>query len=163
MSTSGDSVEPGSDPTQSSNEYAAWQALLDRIPYARHLGLEVQRDDASLLVHMPCREALIGNFMLPALHGGVLGALIELTARVAAQSQDPETRCPRILDSNINYLRSAQARSTFASAGIVRQGRRTSLVQVTCWQSEKSRPIASGRVQLLFATTAANQQGIHEG
>lgn len=77
--------------------------------YARHLGLEVQRDDAGLVVHMPCREALIGNFMLPALHGGVLGALIELTGRVAAQSQDTETRCPRILDSHINYLRSAQA------------------------------------------------------
>lgn len=160
MSTTGDSVQPSPHRTESENECAAWQALLDRIPYARHLGLEAQRDEASLLVHMPCREALIGNFMLPALHGGVLGALIELTARVAAQRQDTEKRCPRIVDSHINYLRSAKARSTFASAEIVRQGRRTSLVQVTCWQSEKSKPIASGRVQLLLPAMAANQKDL---
>jgi uncharacterized protein (TIGR00369 family) len=99
--------------------------------------------------------------MLPALHGGVLGALIELTARVAAQSRDAETRCPRILDSHINYLRSAQARSTFARAQIVRQGRRTSLVQVTCWQGEKSKPIVSGQVQLLLPTMATQQEDRH--
>ena len=109
MSTTGDSAQPISGPTESGKECSDWQALLERIPYARHLGLEVQRDDVGLVVHMPCREALIGNFMPPALHGGVLGALIELTARVAAQSQDTDKRCPRILDSHINYLRAAQA------------------------------------------------------
>ena len=132
MKTIGDSAQQSSSPTEKEKECSDWGALLERIPYARHLELEVQRYDAGLVVHMPCREALIGNFMLPALHGGVIGALIELIARVAAQSQDTETRCPRILDSHINYLSSAQARSTFASAEIVRQGRRTSLVRVTC-------------------------------
>ena len=120
MSTTGDSAPQISGTAESAKECADWQALLERIPYAQHLGLEVQRGDAGVLVHLPCREALIGNFMLPALHGGVLGALIELTARVAAQSQDAETRCPRILDSHINYLRSAKARSTFARADIIR-------------------------------------------
>ncbi|SET84212.1 uncharacterized domain 1-containing protein [Marinobacter segnicrescens] len=161
MSTTGDSAQPISGPTESGKESADWQALLERIPYARHLGLEVQRGDAGVLVHLPCCEALIGNFMLPALHGGVLGALIELTARVAAQSQDAETRCPRILDSHINYLRSAKARSTFARADVVRQGRRTSLVQVTCWQGEKSKPIASGQVQLLLPAMVAQQEDRH--
>ena len=162
MSMISDSAQPISGPTESRNEYADWQALLERTPYARHLGLEVQRGDAGLLIHMPCREALIGNFMLPALHGGVLGALIELTARVAAQSQDTGKRCPRILDSHVNYLRSAKARSTFASADIVRQGRRTSLGRVICWQSDKSKPIASGQVQLLIPTIAAIQEDLHE-
>ncbi|ARM84509.1 PaaI family thioesterase [Marinobacter salarius] len=162
MSTTGDSAQPISGPTESGKECSDWGALLERIPYARHLELEVQRYVAGLVVHMPCREALIGNFMLPALHGGVIGALIELIARVAAQSQDTETRCPRILDSHINYLRSAQARSTFASAEIVRQGRRTSLVRVTCWQGDKSKLIASGQVQLLLPTMADKQADLHE-
>jgi len=161
MSTTGDSAPQISGTAESAKECADWQALLERIPYAQHLGLEVQRGDAGVLVHLPCREALIGNFMLPALHGGVLGALIELTARVAAQSQDAETRCPRILDSHINYLRSAKARSTFARADVVRQGRRTSLVQVTCWQGEKSKPIASGQVQLLLPAMVAQQEDRH--
>ena len=161
MSTTGDSAQPISGAAESGKECADWQALMERIPYARHLGLEVQRGDAGVLVHLPCREALIGNFMLPALHGGVLGALIELTARVAAQSQDTETRCPRILDSHINYLRSAKARSTFARADIIRQGRRTSLVQVTCWQGDENKPIATGQVQLLLPTMAAQQEDRH--
>lgn len=84
-------------------------------------------------------------------------------ARIAAQSEDAKARCPRILDSNINYLRSAQPKHTFASAEIIRQGRRTSLVQVTCWQDERNRPITSGWVQLLFATTDTDRQGDHEG
>ncbi len=161
MSTTGDSAPQISGTAESAKECADWHALLERIPYAQHLGLEVQRGDVGVLVHLPCREALIGNFMLPALHGGVLGALIELTARVAAQSQDAETRCPRILDSHINYLRSAKARSTFARADIIRQGRRTSLVQVTCWQGDDKKPIATGQVQLLLPTMAAQQEDRH--
>lgn len=138
---------------------AAWQALLARIPYGRHLGLEIQQGRTGMEVHLPYREALIGNIMLPALHGGVIGALIEITARVAAQSQDAGTRRPRILDCNIDYLRSARAQSTFASAEIVRQGRRTGLVQVACRQEGTSSPIATGRVQLLFPSAEQPAQG----
>jgi len=65
------------------------------------------------------------------------------------------------LDSHINYLRSAQARSTFARADIIRQGRRTSLVQVTCWQGDENKPIATGQVQLLLPTMAAQQEDRH--
>jgi len=163
MSTIVNSSKPDSRLTQSKDKSRDYQALLERIPYARHLGLDFPKDAAGLVVRLPFHERLIGNFMLPALHGGVLGALIEITARIAAQSEDAKARRPRILDSNINYLRSAQAKHTFASAEIVRQGRRTSLVQVICWQDEKNRPITSGRVQLLFATTDTNHQGDHEG
>lgn len=130
----------------------AWQALLERIPYARHLGFEAQQNDTGTELRLPYRDALIGNVSLPALHGGVLGALIETTARVAAQSHDTGARRPRIVDCDIDYLRSARAQCTFASAEIVRHGRRTSLVQVTCRQEGSSAPIARGRVQLLLST-----------
>ena len=161
MSKTDDLAQQRSRAAESREKCADWKALLERIPYAQHLGLQVQCGDAVVLVYLPCNETLIGNFMLPALHGGVLGALIELTARVAAQSQDAETRCPRILDSHINYLRSAKARSTFARADIIRQGRRTSLVQVTCWQGDDKKPIATGQVQLLLPTMAAQQEDRH--
>ena len=141
---------------------AEWRTLLEHIPYAQHLGLQVQCSGAGVLIHLPCSETLIGNFMLPALHGGVVGALIELTARVAAQSQYTDKRCLRIIDSHINYLRSAKALSTFASAEIVRQGRRSSLVRVTCWQGDKRKPIASGQVQLLRLTIPAEQEDLHD-
>lgn len=137
-----------------------WQSLLAGIPYARHLGLEIRQNRTGMELHLPYREALVGNIMLPALHGGVLGALIEITARVAVQCQDAEGRRPRILNCDIDYLRSARAQSTFAGAEIVRQGRRTILVQVTCRQEETNAPIAAGRVQLLFPSATGQARGL---
>ncbi|MDZ4109814.1 MAG: hypothetical protein U1E18_09485, partial [Brevundimonas sp.] len=55
-------------------------ALLNRLPYARFLGLESEQDGDVLTVTMPFAERLIGNPMLPALHGGATAALLELTA-----------------------------------------------------------------------------------
>ncbi len=138
---------------------ATWQRLLERIPYARHLGLAIQQSDTAVEVHLPFRDALIGNIMLPALHGGAIGGLIEITARVAAQSRDAQARRPRILDCNVDYLRSARARSTYAAAEIVRQGRRTTLVHVTCWQDRAQSPVAHGRVQLLFESAPGVKPG----
>jgi uncharacterized protein (TIGR00369 family) len=144
-------------PPGSSKECSAWQTLLEGIPYSVHLGLEARALGSSILIYLPYREALIGNFMLPALHGGVIGALMEITALVAAQRKDLQNRNPRILGSNVNYLRSAQASPTFAKAQIIRQGRRTSLVEIKCWQSDESCPVASGQVRLLFNTASLSQ------
>ena len=55
-------------------------ALLDRLPYARFLGLTSEQDGDDLIVTMPFADRLIGNPMLPALHGGATAALLELTA-----------------------------------------------------------------------------------
>ena len=155
MSDMIDSVQSRPDLSEDPGKGCAWQALLDRFPYARHLGLQAQQHDEGMVVALPYRESFIGNFMLPALHGGVLGAVIEIPARAAAQNADEDARCTRIVDSNINYLRSARAVTTFAKASIVRQGGRTSLIEVTCWQENKNRPVTSGRVQLLFTATVA--------
>lgn len=128
-------------------------SLLARIPYARYLGLEIQHNQNELEIHLPYREALVGNSMLPALHGGVIGGLIEITARVAAQSHDRDGRRPRIQNCDVDYLRSARAQSTYACAQIVRHGRRSALVQVSCRQQDSNAWVACGRVQMLFSST----------
>ncbi len=48
--------------------------------------------------------------------------------------------------------RAARAAPPYAAAEIFRQGRRTALVHVSCWQDRASTPVAHGRVQLLFET-----------
>ena len=142
---------------------ATWQKLLERIPYARRLGLAIHQSGTGMEVHLPYRDALIGNIMLPAVHGGAIGGLIEITARIAAQSRDAQARRPRIFDCNVDYLRSARARSTYAAAEIVRQGRRTTLVHVSCWQERASTPVAHGRVQLLFESAPGVKPGKTNG
>lgn len=125
------------------------------MPYARHLGLEVQAQGGPLRVHLPYRQALIGNVMLPALHGGVLGGLIEGAASLAARAASDSAQPPQILNCNIDYLRSAGPQSTYAAAEITRRTRRTMLVHVHCWQSDARAPVAMGRVQLLLGAPAS--------
>ena len=43
--------------------------LLDRLPYARFLGLTTAADGQTLTVTMPFAQKLIGNPVLPVLHG----------------------------------------------------------------------------------------------
>src|SRR5437899_2014809 len=54
--------------------------IVEAIPYARFLGVEVERSDGALECILPFRHEIVGNPALPAVHGGVLGAFLELTA-----------------------------------------------------------------------------------
>ena len=54
--------------------------LLDTLPYARFLGLQSRMTGDDLVVVMPFADHLVGNPMLPALHGGSTAALLEMTA-----------------------------------------------------------------------------------
>ena len=66
--------------------------LLATIPYARFLGLVTAREDDVLTVTMPFADRLIGNPMLPALHGGATAALLELTAVAQVAVSYPRLR-----------------------------------------------------------------------
>ena len=122
--------------------------------YADYLGLEVLAEKDGLQLRLPYQDVLIGNFLLPALHGGVLGALIEEAARVAVRTDLRETPLLRILNCNIDYHRPARPMDTFASVKIARRTRRTMLVDVVCWQSKECSPVATGRVQILLESSA---------
>ena len=58
------------------------QAVVDEIPYARFLGVQVDIKGNELTTILPFRETLIGNTTLPALHGGALGAFLEMTSAI---------------------------------------------------------------------------------
>ena len=59
---------------------AALQALVGGGPYIQYLGLGFDRRGDELTGVLPYDDKLIGNPMLPALHGGVTAAFLELTA-----------------------------------------------------------------------------------
>ncbi|MDP3378664.1 MAG: PaaI family thioesterase, partial [Brevundimonas sp.] len=54
--------------------------VIEAMPYARFLGLTAEQAGDILTVTMPFSDHLIGNPMLPALHGGSTAALLEITA-----------------------------------------------------------------------------------
>ena len=122
--------------------------------YSQHLGLEVLTGKDVTKLRLPYRDALVGNALIPALHGGVVGGLIEEAARVAARANLRGTPALRVLNCNVDYHRPARPMDTYASVEIARRTRRTMLANVVCWQSEDRSPVAIGRVQILLQASA---------
>ncbi len=126
-------------------------ALLDAMPYARFLGLQSQMEDEVLTVVMPFADHLIGDPMLPALHGGSTAALLEMTAIAQVALVYPRLRLPRPIDVTVSYLRSGRPQDVFARARISRAGRRVAHVLAEAWQGDAAQPIASLTANFLLS------------
>lgn len=117
-------------------------AVVAAIPYARFLGVEVQQQGNEVITVLPFAEKLIGNPVLPAIHGGVIGALLEITAVLQLLYETASERLPKTVDVNFDYLRSGRAVTTYGRAIVNRQGRRVANVRSEIWQESRDRPIA---------------------
>lgn len=123
------------------------------IPYARFLGVRWSPERGRRELVLPFRQELVGNPLLPAIHGGVLGAFLELTATVclldAMRVATPSGRLPKPINFSIDYLRTAGPRDTFARAEIFKLGRRVANVHVVAYQIDAHKPVASGNGKFL--------------
>ena len=145
---------------------AALSALADGVPYIRFLGIRFDRRGDELTALLPFDEKLIGNPMLPALHGGVTAAFLELTAIIelgwsmlwedmeseagVAQDHAPLPRLPKTIDFTVDYLRSGLPRDAYARARINRSGRRYASVHVEAWQDNRARLFAQATGHFLM-------------
>ena len=89
------------------------EAFLQSVPYIRYLGMQVEMAGDEMTAVLPFAQHLIGNPMLPALHGGVIGAFMEMTALAQLSLAQPERRVPKTIDITIEYLRPARAQALF--------------------------------------------------
>lgn len=119
------------------------ESLLDRMPYARFLGLRTDADGDVLTVTMPFHDRLIGNPMIPALHGGSTAALLEMTAIAQVGLLYPRLRLPRPINVTVAYLRTGRAVDVVARARISKAGRRVAHVSAEAWQDDPAQPIAA--------------------
>jgi uncharacterized protein (TIGR00369 family) len=126
-------------------------ALLDRLPYARFLGLTTAADREVLTVTMPFADRLVGNPLLPALHGGSTAALLELTAVAQVALLYPRLRLPRPINVTVAYLRSGRPVDVNARARISKAGRRVAHVLAEAWQDDERQPIATLTAHFLMA------------
>lgn len=127
-----------------------WQPLVDAIPFARFLGLSVGVKDGKAICTMRFDPKLIGNYTIPALHGGTLGALLESAAVFALFHAQEAQTLPKIINITVDYLRSARAVDTFATATITKQGRRVTSVHAVAWQENAEKPVAAAHAHFLL-------------
>jgi uncharacterized protein (TIGR00369 family) len=125
--------------------------ILAAIPYARFLGVELERRDGTLECVLPFRQEIVGNPALPAVHGGALGAFLELTALLHLLAESGSGRVPKPITFSVDYLRSAGPTTTRARAEIFKLGRRIANVRVVAWQDDQSRPVVAGNGKFLLS------------
>ena len=119
------------------------QALVDAIPYCKFLGIEIDRKGTELTTILRFDTKLIGNPVLPALHGGVVGAFLEVTSVIQLMLEVESEELPKPVDIGIDYLRSGKPVDTYARAIVTKHGRRVCNVRAEAWQDEHTKPIAA--------------------
>jgi uncharacterized protein (TIGR00369 family) len=140
---------------------SALRGLVEGIPYAAFLGIRFDRRGDELTAVLPYADALIGNPLLPALHGGAVAAFLELAAVVElswsilwegmeAGTGSALPRLPKTIDFSVDYLRSGLPRDAYARARVNRSGRRYASVHVEAWQDNRSRLFAQATGHFLM-------------
>jgi len=147
---------------------AALSALIRAIPYVSFMGFQFDRRGDELTATMPYQDMLIGNPMLPALHGGATAGFLETTAVLELCWQtlwedveqgrilpaDLEAgyvpKLPKTIDFTVDYLRTGLPRDAYARARVNRSGRRYASVHVEAWQDNRSRLLAQATGHFLM-------------
>lgn len=146
---------------------AALSALVGAVPYIGFLGIRFDRRGDELTAVLPFAERLIGNPILPALHGGATAAFLEVAAIIelgwsvlwetmesgeagAGADATPLPRLPKTIDFTIDYLRTGLPRDAYARARVNRSGRRYASVHVEAWQDNRARPFAQATGHFLM-------------
>jgi acyl-coenzyme A thioesterase PaaI-like protein len=142
--------------------------LVGGIPYIGFLGVGFERRGDEVTAVLPYDERLIGNPLLPALHGGAIGAFLEIAAIVelswavvweamegsgeAAQAIEAGRfpPMPKTIDFTVDYLRSGLPRDAYARARVNRMGRRYASVHVEAWQDNRARLFAQATGHFLM-------------
>lgn len=150
---------------------AALSALVQGVPYIQFLGITFDRRGDEVTAVLPFDDKLIGNPMLPALHGGVTAAFLEVTAIIglswASLWDEIETgridaqmlvagqlpRLPKTIDFTVDYLRTGLPRDAYARASVNRSGRRYASVHVEAWQDNRARAFAQATGHFLMPRT----------
>jgi uncharacterized protein (TIGR00369 family) len=128
----------------------ALAAFLARVPYVGFLGMRADLAGDEMTAVLPYSDHLIGNPILPALHGGVLGAFMELTALCQLAVTEKGVRMPKTIDITIEYLRPGKPIVTYARADVRKVGRRIANVHVEAWQEARGSPVAALRGHFLL-------------
>lgn len=134
--------------------------LAINVPYIAFLGIDFDRRGDELTAVLPFQDKLIGNPFLPAIHGGVTAAFLEVTAVMTLSRQylweklengeldldrldnGEVPRLPKTIDFTVDYLRSGLPRDSYARARVSRAGRRYASVHVEAWQDDHTKLFA---------------------
>ena len=118
-------------------------------PYGQLLRLRTEEEGGALRFVMPFHGDVVGR---PGyLHGGAIAGLLEFAAFTAlTRAIGDEGVVKKPVTLTVDYMRGGTPGDTYAEAVIGRLGKRMANVEAFAWQSERSKPIASARINFLL-------------
>jgi uncharacterized protein (TIGR00369 family) len=121
------------------------ELMMEQVPFNRLLGVQGESASAGACVLvLPVRPEFVGDFRRPALHGGVVSALIDTAGGVAAWSTLGPDESVSTVDLTVDFLEPAGLAAPLRAAGqLVRKGNRVCHVRVAVTQDGKL--VAEGR------------------
>lgn len=140
---------------RAARDQGEYDKIVAAIPYSQLIGMELFEMSADEgkpqpIFLMPKNDNNIGNPILPAIHGGVVGGFMETSAALHLLMTMNTSAVPKIIDFSLDYLRAGRHTDTYASCQVWRQGNRVANVAINAWQTDVSQPIATARAHFLL-------------
>jgi acyl-coenzyme A thioesterase PaaI-like protein len=121
------------------------------VPYASVVGFDLEMTPEGPLSILRPRPSNVGNTLLQAVHGGVVGALLEHAAALQVLWECEVAHFPKIINLSVNFLRPCLAGSDTRARGILlKHGRSISNVRVEAWQDDPEKPVAAAYAHFLM-------------
>jgi len=122
------------------DQLSAAQAVCDKAAVSKWLNCSVSIAEDAIIQRLGFEERHIGNPLIRALHGGVITAFLEFSAKctlAAHTNQKIQT-----VNISVDFLTSSSANDMFAKINIKRMGRRIAFTQAVGWQENAEEPVA---------------------
>ena len=113
---------------------------------ARYLNYEPMSENGVLIHHLRFEERHIGNPVIRALHGGAIASLLEFSAVATLSSHVAHDVTIRVVNLNVDYLRSSSAKDMSVHIDIKRLGRRVAFLEGVGWQEDRDKPVATAQI-----------------
>lgn len=126
-------------------------ALTELVPYSSIVGFDLEETPTGPVVLLRPKASNVGNTQIPAVHGGVVGALLEHAGVMKVLWECEVQRFPKIINISIDYLRPCIADLETRARGVLfKQGRSVTNVRMEAWQTDPDRPVAAAHAHFLM-------------
>jgi len=121
--------------------------MFEQTAFVKHLGMRfVTVEPGLIIMEMAFREALIGNPILPALHGGAISSLLDTVGGACVWSRLDIEDQVATLDLRIDYLRPGQPEKLLARGELIRLGNRVGISDLKAYHPGREQsPVALAR------------------
>ena len=121
--------------------------MTNKIPFHEFLRLEIEElKEGYARLKLPFRNEFVGDVRRPAIHGGIISTLIDVSGGAAVWTHFNTDDGIATIDIRVDFLRPGPDNDLVSESEVVRVGNRVAVVSTTVYTSaDKDTVIAEGK------------------